>query len=147
MKILTWAGVTSAIGSALVLSACATTGGMVKAPSTCADQAVQIYFEPDSADITPEGMAVIRQAAAFTKGCAIDKIRVEGLADAVGAPAANLALSERRATAVTAALTEVGLPRADFVAAAGDVGAVTASGQARPLRRRTDIQLQLSPKP
>lgn len=145
MKISNWAGAASVI-SVLALGACATTGGTMKAPAACADQAVQIYFEPDSADITPEGMAVIRQAATLTKGCSIDKIQVEGLADAVGAPAANLALSERRATAVTAALTEVGLPRADFVAAAGDVGAVTASGQARPLRRRTDILLQLSPK-
>jgi outer membrane protein OmpA-like peptidoglycan-associated protein len=139
-------GAVSALGAGLLLAACSTTSGVVKAPTTCADQAVQIYFEPDSADITTEGMAVLRQAATMTKGCAIDKIQVEGLADAAGAPAANLILSEKRAQAVTAALTQVGLPRADFVAAAGDAGALTAQGQARPLRRRTDIQLQLSPK-
>lgn len=145
MKISSWMGAASVIG-VLGLGACSTTTGMVKAPGACADQTVQIYFEPDSAEVTPEGMAVIRQAAAMAKACVIDKIEVQGLADAVGAPAANLALSERRATAVTGALTQAGLPRADFIAAAGDAGAVTASGQARPLRRRADILLQLSPK-
>ncbi|WP_091736713.1 OmpA family protein [Phenylobacterium immobile] len=142
----TWIGALSVMGGGLLLTACATSSSVVKAPATCGDQAVQIYFEPDSADVTSEGMAVLRQAATMTKGCTIDKIQVEGLADAAGAPAANLVLSERRAQSVNAALTQVGLPRADFVGAAGDAGALNAQGQARPLRRRTDIQLRLSPK-
>lgn len=136
----------AALGAlALALGACSTARTLVRTQPSCADQSVQVYFEPDSAEITDEGRAVIRQAAAMARGCAVDRIEVVGLADAAGAPAANLALSERRAQAVTAALAGAGLPAAEFsMAAAGQSGAVTPSGEARPLRRRADIMLHLS---
>jgi outer membrane protein OmpA-like peptidoglycan-associated protein len=140
-----WTTALGAAGMGLALAACATTGKVVKTQAACADQNVQIYFEPDSAEVTTEGRAVLRQAAALTKGCAVDKVDVLGLADAAGAPAANLQLSERRAQAVTAALTQAGLPKGDFaVAAAGQAGSLTAAGETRPLRRRADIVLHLS---
>lgn len=139
-----------------MLGAAALTGGLlagcstitrdqiVKAPASCEDMTVQIYFEPDSAEVTKEGEAVLRTAAAAARNCKVDRVRVLGLADAAGAPAANLELSKRRAAAVTAALAATGLPAAEFdLAAAGQSGAVTPAG-AQPLRRRADISVELS---
>lgn len=141
---------TAVVTAAVVaLGGCAavekTRDAIVSRPNTCTDQTVQIYFEPDSAEVTAEGRAVIRQAAAQAKGCTVKRVDVIGLADATGAPGANLDLSKRRAQSVTAALALAGLPAAEFnLAAAGQAGAVTRDGEARPLRRRADIILRLT---
>ena len=135
----------------LSLSACATVKSardrIVRAPARCADQTVQIYFEPDSADVTKEGRAVLNLAAKDSQACKVSSVEVLGLADSVGAPDANLELSKRRAQSVTDALTAAGLPAADFkVAAAGQAGATNSKGDPRLLRRRTDVVLHLSPR-
>jgi outer membrane protein OmpA-like peptidoglycan-associated protein len=117
---------------------------IVKAPSACEDITVQIYFEPDSAEVTREGRAVLSQAAAQARPCRIDRVTVLGLADATGAPGANFELSRRRAAAVTGALAASGLPAAEFdLQAAGQSGAITPAG-AQPLRRRADVTVELS---
>ena len=145
-------GKTVAIASLVLgLSACTTIQSardkLVKTPSRCVDQTVQIYFEPDSAEVTKEGRAVLNLAANDSKACKVSSIDVVGLADAAGAPGANLELSKRRAQAVTEALTAAGLPAAEFkVAAAGSAEAINSKGDARPLRRRTDVVLHLSPR-
>ena len=130
------------------LAGCANLGaGKVQTEHPCADQTVQIYFDADSAVVTDEARAVLRQAAGLAKGCRVDKVSVLGLADAVGAPDANLALSKQRAEAVSKTLSKLRLPTAEFVlAAAGQAGAVNAAGDMRPLRRRADVTLELSPK-
>lgn len=120
---------------------------LVKAPPHCVDQTVQIYFAPDQAELTPEGRMVIGQAASAARSCKVTAVEVLGLADAAGAPGANLELSRRRAQSVAAALSANGLPVADFkVAAAGQAGAITADGKAAPLRRRADVTLRLAPR-
>jgi outer membrane protein OmpA-like peptidoglycan-associated protein len=132
----------------LGLAGCATPKpkAYVTTPPRCADQVVQIYFEPQVAEITPEGRAVISAAAAQARGCKVTAVDVTGLADAVGAPDANLELSKKRAQSVAKALAGAGLPTATFsLAAAGEQGAVTAEGKAHPLRRRVDVALRLSP--
>jgi len=134
---------------ALTLAACATVETarerLVRAPTVCTDQTVQVYFEPDSAELTREGRAVIKAAADEARSCAVAAVEVMGLADAAGAPGANLDLSKRRAQSVTAALAASGLPAAEFkLAAAGDAGSMTADGKAAPLRRRADITLRLA---
>jgi outer membrane protein OmpA-like peptidoglycan-associated protein len=122
-------------------------GQLVKAPAHCVDQAVQIYFDADSAELTREGRMVIHQAAGAAAGCRVASVEVIGLADAQGAPNANLELSKRRAAAVAAVLEADGLPAAEFkVGAAGQAGAVTPEGKAAPLRRRADVILHLAPK-
>ncbi|THD60410.1 OmpA family protein [Phenylobacterium sp.] len=135
---------------ALGLSGCATTPAgrerIVRAPVRCADQTVQIYFEPQSAEVTKEGRAVIAAAAAQARPCKVASVEVLGLTDAVGAADANLELSKRRAQSVTAALAAAGVPVDEFkLTALGEAGATTADGRARPLRRRADIVLHLSP--
>lgn len=134
--------------AALALAGCATVRNardrIVKPQARCADLTVQIYFEPDSAEVTPDGRAVLRAAAGQAKGCSVASVSVLGLADAAGAPATNLELSRRRADAVAQALAATGLPAAEFDrAAAGQAGATTASGDTRPLRRRADVTLKL----
>jgi outer membrane protein OmpA-like peptidoglycan-associated protein len=146
---MTYARMATVGALALSLAACATVqkarDRIVRAPVNCVDQRVQIYFEPESAELTREGKAVINAAAVAARGCKVASVEVLGLADAAGAPDANLELSKRRAQSVTAALASAGLPAAEFrVAAAGATGAVTAGGQARPLRRRADVVLHLS---
>ncbi len=112
----------------------------------CPDIRFQIYFEPDSATLTDEGLAVVSTAAAGARSCRVDGVQVLGLADAAGSPQANLALSQARAAAVSRALAANGLPAARFdEVAAGQAGAVTPSGDLRPLRRRVDVTLSLSP--
>lgn len=118
---------------------------IVTTPPACEDFAVQIYFERDSAEVTTEARSVLKSAGALTKGCNVNSVRVLGLADGVGAPDVNLALSKKRAAAVTAALDKVGFRNVEFdVAAAGDSGSITGSGEARPLRRRADVQFDLA---
>ncbi|CAN7508740.1 OmpA family protein [Phenylobacterium sp. LjRoot225] len=138
----------AALAATLALSGCTTLQNararIVRAPSTCVDQTVQVYFDPQSAELTPEGQAVINSAAASLRSCRVTAIDVLGLADAVGAPQANYELSQRRAQAVSHALAASGLPTAEFhIAAAGQAGARTSDGQAAPLRRRVDVMLHV----
>lgn len=114
-------------------------------PNNCVDQTVQVYFEPFSAELTPEGRNVIKAAADTVRSCRVSAVDVLGLADAVGAPDANLELSQQRAKSVSDALAAAGLPAGNFhITAAGDAGALTASGKAKPLRRRVDVSLHVS---
>ncbi|HJV43756.1 OmpA family protein [Caulobacter sp.] len=139
--------------AALSLAACAETSGpwrtlrkpVVAASPGCAGFTSSIYFEQDSAALTPEARMVLAGARAQAQGCQVRSVRVVGLADAVGAPEANLALSRRRADAVSAALAKHGFGKVDFdLAAVGDAGAVGPSGAAAPLRRRADIIFDLA---
>lgn len=118
---------------------------IVTATSRCEDVTVQVYFEPDSAQITSEGRAVLTQASTQAKTCTVDRVTVLGLADAAGAPAANLELSKKRAASVSEALAATGLPAAEFdLTAAGQSGATTRTGDVQPLRRRADVTVELS---
>lgn len=143
---------TTAIAAGLVLAmgltGCASmeTGRdrIVRAPKACQDMTLPVYFEPNEAEITREGRRVIAAGAAQAKGCKVDEVRVLGLADAAGDPAANLELSKKRAASVAEAIRKAGLPSAEFeVAAAGQAGSVNGAGQV-PVRRRADITLKLS---
>jgi outer membrane protein OmpA-like peptidoglycan-associated protein len=134
---------------AISLASCAagpTGRAAVETPAAnCQDVTIPIYFEPDVFDLTPEGRRVLAAEAQAVKGCRVESVRVVGLADAVGDPAANLELSKRRAASVADAILKAGLPAADFeVTAAGQAGAIAAGGEVRPVRRRADVTLKLS---
>jgi peptidoglycan-associated lipoprotein len=120
---------------------------IVKVAPSCEDFAVQIYFESESTKLTSEARSVLRSADDLTTGCKVASVRVIGLADSVGAPDANLTLSKQRADVVTRALGKIGFNNVEFdVGAAGDLGATTRNGEARPLRRRADIRFDLDGK-
>jgi outer membrane protein OmpA-like peptidoglycan-associated protein len=63
-----------------------------------------ILFATGKADLQPESRPVLQNIAATLKDHADLRILIEGHTDNVGAPAANLALSEARAAAVKTAL-------------------------------------------
>lgn len=133
--------------AALSLAGCGTTGGFMKGEpasfQACETQKVEIYFEPNSAEVNTYAKQALAEAAKSAKGCKSNGVDVLGLADSVGDPDANLALSERRATAVTGVLKKLGM-RDVRIAAAGATGATTARGEAKPLRRRTEVVFNLA---
>lgn len=147
---------TMILGGALLATAgCAATEGpfrvlrkpVTTAPAVCADFQASLYFDRDSAALTREARMVLDNARVQARDCAVRSVRVVGLADAVGAPEANLALSRRRAEAVSQALARVGFAKVDVdMAAVGDAGAVSKSGAADPLRRRADVLFDLEPR-
>ena len=134
---------TAAVGGCASLN---TTGDrLVRSDPICRDVTVPIYFEADGASVTPDGRKLLVVEANRARRCTVNSVRVIGLADAVGEPAANLELSKRRAAAVADVIQKAGLPAAEFdLAAAGQAGAVNAEGQVRPVRRRADVTLKLS---
>lgn len=149
---MTMGGASKGLGllalASLSLAACNTIhlpGGPKPAglANVCEDFTVSIYFDQGAFRLTREGRAVLDSAAGRAKGCAIGLVQVTGLADAVGAPDANLQLSERRAAAVTQALGRLGFKEVR-VSAAGESGAQTMTGADRPLRRRADVVVHLT---
>jgi len=119
---------------------------LVSAPDTCAAKRFDIYFGENEDRLTEPARQAIGLTATQLQGCEIRSVKVLGLADASGASAENLSLSERRALAVVEALSAAGWPTPAFeVAAAGDTGSVTQSGAEEPLRRRTEVVVEATP--
>ena len=119
---------------------------LVTEPQACAPKRFEVYFADSEARLTPAAREAIGMTAAQLQGCDITRVQVIGLADARGGAAANLTLSQRRAQAVAEALTGAGWPAPAFdVEAAGDAGATT-GGVNEPLRRRTEVLVEASPR-
>lgn len=70
-----------------------------------------INFESSKAIIKADSMGLIDEIAKASKDCAGTVIEVAGHTDQQGGDAPNLRLSEERANAVVAALTERGVPK------------------------------------
>lgn len=137
--------------AAVALAGCSTTrtpsrDELVAQPSTCQAKRFDIYFAEDQAGLTDAARSAIGLTATQLQGCQIKTVRVLGLASSTGSADANQALSEQRAQAVAEALTAAGWPAPAFdIAAAGDQGAITPSGVAEPLRRRTEVLVDAAP--
>ena len=129
---------------------CAATSGykersdLVSDPSACADKRFEVYFVPDRATLTDAARQAIGMTATQLQGCQIKHVKVTGLADArSGSAAANQTISEQRARAVAEALAGAGLPPPAFdIEAAGAQGAVV-GGVNDPLRRRTEVLIEV----
>ena len=119
------------LAAALLLAACAvdqtnkgdaagTGGGTVgnsataAAPGTEADlvQNVgdRVFFDHDKSDINPEGRQILQRQADWLKKYSNVTVTVEGHCDERGTREYNLALGERRATAVKQMLVALGIP-------------------------------------
>ncbi len=72
--------------------------------------ALYVNFDTGKATIKPDSSATLDTAAAALKAAADLRIEVGGHTDNVGAPEANLKLSQDRAQAVMAALAQRGIP-------------------------------------
>ena len=78
--------------------------------------AADVLFDFDKAEILPKAQSALKQAASIIRDKARGAIRVEGHTDAKGSDAYNQKLSERRALAVKAWLTDKeGLRNAQFL--------------------------------
>jgi len=84
-----------------------------------------VFFDWDKANLTPEALAIVRDAAANAKTAKVVRIRLTGHADRSGSDRYNMALSLRRANAVKAELARRGV--------AGNQVAVLGKGETAPL--------------
>ena len=117
---------------------------LVAEPSACGPKAFEVYFADGEARLTNQAIGL---TATQLQGCDIQRVRVTGLADATGTEAVNMTLSQRRAMAVAEALVAAGWPTPAFeVEAAGETGAVDASGAREPMRRRTEVLVEAAPR-
>ena len=103
-------------------TAATTTGGQMAAPPTTsgirpgsqqdlvANVGDRVFFDFDRTDIKPEGRTVIERQANWLKQYPNVTVTVEGHCDERGTREYNLALGERRATAVKNALVALGVP-------------------------------------
>ncbi len=70
----------------------------------------QVYFEFDSAELTPQGRAAIAAAARDLQRSRVSQIEVAGHTDRAGTEGYNAALSNERARAVAEELAALGVP-------------------------------------
>lgn len=101
------------------------------------------FFNFDSAELRPEHLRMVAEAAAFAGPAEVTAVRVVGRANTSGPPAYNLALSRRRAEAVAAELVRRGVDRSKIVVDAKgeeELSVVTGDGVREPLNRIAYIQ-------
>lgn len=136
----------------LVIGACALAGcaqlkkqvHRVVTPG-CQDANVTLYFESGSDALTDAGKQIVAVTARRLKSCTVKELKLVGLADPTGSPAANVELSQRRADHVLEAFVREGVPAPKYnLVAAGDEGAVKAGGVIDPVRRRVDVTVVVS---
>lgn len=78
-------------------------------PVASAPTDFRVFFDWDSAKITPEAADILRHAAQNAKKSSVTVIRIVGYADRSGAATYNQGLSERRAAAVARQLAKDGI--------------------------------------
>ncbi len=104
-----------------------------------------VFFDFDKSDITPQALAIIREAASNAVNGGIQRINLTGHTDRAGTERYNMALSLRRASAVKDALTREGVPPGDIVVIGrGESQPLvpTADGVREAQNRRVEIVLQ-----
>lgn len=104
-----------------------------------------IYFDWDSARITPEGLRIVDEVAAQARNNVSSRIVLVGHADLSGPASYNLRLSLRRADAVRAALAQRGVATdRTSVTALGDTepAVPTARGVREPRNRRVVVTIR-----
>jgi outer membrane protein OmpA-like peptidoglycan-associated protein/curli biogenesis system outer membrane secretion channel CsgG len=103
-----------------------------------------VYFATGSAELTPEALKTIKDAAAAAKAGQAANLLLEGHTDTQGGELYNLDLSRRRAVVVQGALVQEGIQknRISLVWYGESQPAVpTADNVAEPLNRRVVIQI------
>lgn len=101
-----------------------------------------VYFSLDSADLDAEDQAMLDDIITAVKTSGPSKVVVRGHADRSGSDDYNMALSERRAQTIAAALIAAGVP-ADSVRTMGrgetELAVVTEDGVAMRQNRRAAV--------
>jgi OmpA-OmpF porin, OOP family len=104
-----------------------------------------LFFDFDRATLTPGALNIVKEAANAAKASGNARIICTGHTDSSGAPAYNMALSLRRASAVKEALVRDGVPDASIdVLGRGEDALRVTTGDAKrePQNRRVEIVLQ-----
>jgi len=115
---------------------------MPPAPPMVARKVFLVFFDWDRDTITPEGMAIVQQAAAAFRAGGPITIQVTGYTDRSGSPGYNQRLSERRANNVANAMVRLGVPRSQMAVSGrgeNDNRVPTAPGVREPQNRRVEI--------
>ena len=129
-----------AVATLAGLAGCATQHRVVATASPCQNTTVTLYFESGSETLTSAGQQIVGLTAKRLQGCRVRELSLVGLADPSGSAQVNLALSQHRADNVLSAFVKAGLPVPKYtLLAAGQKGAVTASGAVEPVRRQVDV--------
>lgn len=114
-------------------------------PAPAPPQSFTVYFATNSATLSLDAQAILRQAVAAAQPQNALRIEVVGHTDTVASPAYNQRLSERRASSVRAELIRDGIP-AQEIAARGvgetDLAVPTADNVNEPRNRRVEINFQ-----
>jgi OOP family OmpA-OmpF porin len=137
----------AAILAAFVLTACETQPVTAAAAPKPPQQprTFMLFFDFDRATLTPRALDIVKEAADAAKANGNARIICTGHTDSAGAPAYNMALSLRRASAVQEALVRDGVPDASIdVWGRGEDALLVATGDAvrEPQNRRVEIMIQ-----
>lgn len=127
----------------------AETPATAQAVAACQDNVTRvassgtINFSTGGAVITPDSAQLLDALAAAAEACAGTAIEVAGHTDAQGSAESNAALSQRRAEAVVAALTERGVPAARLTAKGyGETQLKDPNGpENNPVNRRIEFEV------
>jgi len=101
-----------------------------------------VFFDWDKDVVTPEGHAIIQQAADAYRAGAPVQLQVTGYTDRSGSPGYNQRLSERRANNGAKALAALGVPKEQMIVSGrgeNDNRVPTADGVREPQNRRVEI--------
>ncbi len=145
--------VVAVLGAALLLAACDEPPQTVAAPPPpppAQAPTYMVFFDWDRANLTPQAMSTIRQAAQTYKSTGSARISAIGHTDLSGPPNYNMALSLRRANAVKDALVGEGVPASAIeTAGRGESQPLvqTADGVREPQNRRVEIVGMQAPQP
>ncbi|MFM9862520.1 MAG: OmpA family protein [Micropepsaceae bacterium] len=104
-----------------------------------------VFFGLDSADLVPEAQRVVSDAAGAAKEFGAAAIHIVAHTDSSGSPTYNQRLSERRASAVRAALAGNGIPAAAITTEGrgeGDLMVRTGDSVKEPQNRRATIDMK-----
>lgn len=114
-------------------------------PAPAAPPQFIVFFGLDSADLVPEAQRVVGDAASAAKDFGAVAIHIVAHTDSSGSPAYNQRLSERRASAVRAALAQNGISAASITTEGhgeGDLIVRTGDGVKEPQNRRATIDMK-----
>ncbi len=111
-------------------------------PRACNTGPYIVFFDWDEAAITPEAATVLNSATTAYRDCGTARVMLAGHADRSGAPAYNVALSQRRNAAVRDYLSGRGIPAARIASEAfGETQnrVATADGVRELQNRRVEV--------
>ncbi len=103
-----------------------------------------VFFDWDSAILTPQALAILQEAATTAKQIGTVRIVATGHADRPGSARYNVGLSQRRADAVRGELVRLGLLGGEIATVAKDETdplVATPDGVREPQNRRVQIVL------